>query len=91
MKTIQLRNGAGSVIVDYDTDLQGSAKSLTVTQIWHYESGVKTLGAGATAEAAGWPSTIDEYQYEYFTKYATDNSLKMDVFETGQSVVHAVT
>ena len=91
MKIIQLKNAAGTIIVDYLTDLIGSNNEFTVYQIKQVgETGTGSVILSDEAIQAGYPVDIDESNLSTFRTFAVDNNLFLYIYETGEDTSYLV-
>lgn len=91
MKTLQFTNVAGTVAVNYLTDLIGDNQVFTVYQVKEQVDGVERIGLTDTTIALGFDYDKDEYDLATFTAFAEENDYILKSYENTASGISVTT
>lgn len=91
MKTLQFTNVAGTVTVNYLTDLIEDNQVFTVYQAKEIVDGVEQVGLTDTAIALGFDYNLDEYDIATFTAFAEENDYILKSYENTVSGIEVTT
>jgi hypothetical protein len=80
MKVLQFKNTAGTIVVDYLTDLVGTNENFTIYQVNQWVNGVKVALTDA-AIALGFPHNLQEHNLQDFVNLAENKAYTLTSYE----------